>query len=162
METVIRVALIYIVILVGLRIMGKREFSQMSPLKLVALLLIPELVAQGLVREDFSMTNALIALTTLFALVFGTSLASYYSTKAENVITSEPTVLVERGRFLAEKLNKERVAPDEIFAEMHKTGLERLEQVRWAILESDGKISIIPEMPYQHVPLVRQEGEASF
>ena len=145
METVLRVALIYLFLVFALRIMGKREFGQMSPLELVALLLIPEIVSQALLREDFSMTNAIIAVTTLFTMVFLTSLVIQVSKTAERAITGTPTVLVYHGQLVPDHMHKERVTEDEIFGEMHKSGLDRLEQVRWAILESDGKIAIIPE-----------------
>ena len=145
METVIRVILIYLAILFGLRILGKREFGQLSPLELITLLLIPELVAQAVVREDFSFTNAIIALTTLFSLVFITSLFRYKYLYIEKVISGEPSVLVSHGEFIEDNLNKEHVDAEEIVGAMHRSGLYRLEQVKWAILETDGKISIIPE-----------------
>ena len=145
METVIRITLIYVVVLVGLHLLGKREFSQLSPLELVTLLLIPELVAQATVRDDFSLTNSLVALTTLFSLVFVSSVLIYKSRKVERVIEGTPAVLVAHGQLIAENLNKERVTPGEIFSEMHKAGLEHLSQVKWAVLEDDGKISIVPE-----------------
>ena len=145
METVIRVAIIYLIIVIGLRVLGKREFSQLSPLELVSLMLIPEIVSQALVGEDFSITNAMIGLMTLFILVFLTSLLMQRFEKVEAAIADTPSVLVRHGKFIEDTLNKERVTPDEVFAEMHISGLERLEQVKWAILESDGKISIVPE-----------------
>lgn len=145
METVLRVAIIYFFILVGLRLLGKREFSQLSPFELVMLLLIPELVSQSLIREDFSLVNGLVAVSTIMVLVFLTSLLSHASRRFERVVQSSPAVLVHHGRLIEATLNKERIAPGEIFDEMHKSGLERLEQVKWAILESDGKIAVIPE-----------------
>jgi uncharacterized membrane protein YcaP (DUF421 family) len=153
METVIRVILIYLVILFGLRILGKREFGQLSPLELISLLLVPELVGQSVLKDDFSLTNSLVALTSLFSLVFITSLARYLSKNVEKVISGEPTILVSHGTFIENNLHKERVDAAEIFSEMHKSGLHQLEQVKWAILESDGKISIISidEMRPSHV-----------
>ena len=145
METVLRVAIIYLFVLAGLRLLGKREFSQLSPLELVTLLLIPELTQQSLIREDFSLVNALVGVSTVMVLVFLTSLLKQQSKPVEKLIEGEPAVLVEHGRLIADHLNKERVSPGEIFEKMHESGLERLEQVKWAILETDGKISIIPE-----------------
>lgn len=145
METVVRVAVIYLMILFGLRVMGKREFSQLSPLEFVALLLIPELVSQALVREDFSMTNAIVAVATLFALTFLNSTLMHMSKKWEKVTADEPSILVHHGQLNETSMNKERVTPAELFSEMHKAGLETLDQVKWAILECDGKIAIVPE-----------------
>ena len=145
METVTRVIFIYIFIMLGLRVLGKREFGQLSPLELVTLLLIPEIVAQGLVREDFSLTNAIVGISTLFVLVFITSLVMQHSKKAEEVITGNPTLLVYDGKYIAENMNRERITPDEIYTELHKVGLFKLSQVRWVILESDGKLAVIPK-----------------
>ena len=145
METVTRVIVIYLFIMIGLRVLGKREFGQLSPLELVTLLLIPEIVAQGLVREDFSLTNAIIGISTLFGLVFLTSLVMQHSRKAEEVITGKPTLLVYDGNLIAENMNRERITPDEIYTELHKAGLFKLSQVRWVILESDGKLAVIPK-----------------
>ncbi|HEX7022788.1 MAG TPA: YetF domain-containing protein [Trueperaceae bacterium] len=145
METVVRVVIVYFAILVGLRVLGKREFGQLSPLELVTLLLIPELVTNALVVPDHSMTNAFVALTTILSLVFISSLIQHLSKRMETVITGSPTVLVAHGQLLETVMNQERVTPEEIFDAMHKSGLERLEQVGWAVLESDGKIAIIPE-----------------
>lgn len=145
METVWRVVVIYVCLLVGLRVLGKREFGQLSPLELITLLLIPELVAQSVVRADYSLTNGLIGLTTLLSLVFVVSLVSHRSARVEKLIGGEPTLLVARGRLLTANLNRERIAPEEIYSEMHHAGLARLEQVRWAILETNGRISIVPE-----------------
>jgi uncharacterized membrane protein YcaP (DUF421 family) len=152
METVIRVIVIYVFILVGLRLLGKREFSQLSPLELITLLLVPELVSQALIREDFSLINAIIAVSTLFTLVFFTSLVLHMSAKAEKIISGVPTVLVSHGKLIDDNLNRERVSPDELFGEMHKAGLHRLDQVKWAILESDGTIALISEGDRMHNP----------
>lgn len=144
METVIRITLIYLIILVGLRLLGKREFSQLTPLKLVTLMLIPEIVSQSMIGEDFSVTNGVIGITTVFSLVFLTSLLQHRFQTVERMIEGKPSLLVERGKLMTENLNKERISPGEVFGEMHKSGLERLSQEKWAILETDGKISIVP------------------
>src|SRR5690606_22302523 len=128
METVTRVIIIYFFIMLGLRVLGKREFGQLSPLELVTLLLIPEIVAQGLVREDFSLTNAIVGISTLFGMVFLTSLVMQHSRTAEELITGKPTLLVYNGNFIAENMNKERITPDEIYTELHKAGLDMLSQ----------------------------------
>jgi|SRR5690606_15546522 len=144
MQTVLRVTMIYFFLFIGLRIMGKREFGQLSPSELISLLLIPELVSQSVLQEDFSLINAIIAVTTLLSLVFLTSLISHLKPKVQKFISGEPSILVAHGTLIEKSLNKERVSPEEIFSEMHKAGLYRLDQVRWAILESDGRIALIP------------------
>lgn len=145
MHTALRVIFIYVFILAGMRILGKREFGQLGPMEFISLILIPDLVSQGVVGDDFSMTNAIIAVTTLFAMVFITSVAVHLSKRAERVVEGVPVVLVRSGKLVPECMNKERVTSEELFAEMHKTGIEELKDVKWAILDSDGKIAIIPE-----------------
>ncbi len=144
METVLRMAFIYFFLMVAFRVMGKRELNKMSAFELVLLLLIPDLFQQGAIREDFSMTNATVATATLMTLVFLTSVVSHVSKRAHEVINGAPTVLVRAGRYVEDNMNRERIAPDELLAEMHKAGYERLEQIKWAILEDDGKISLVP------------------
>jgi uncharacterized membrane protein YcaP (DUF421 family) len=144
-DTVIRVVIIYIFIVIGLRVVGKREFGQLSPLELVTLLIIPELVSQALTHEDYSLTNAIVGTTTLIVLVYLSSVLQFRVKPFERAINGTPTVLVRHGTYIARHMNEERIAPEEIFNAMHESGLERLEQVRWAILETDGKISIVSE-----------------
>jgi uncharacterized membrane protein YcaP (DUF421 family) len=145
MEILWRVAIVYIFIMFGLRMLGKREFGQLTPLELVTLLIVPEIVSQALVGEDFSMTNALVGVSTLFVLVYFSSLLQHKSEFIENMVSSSPTVLVHNGGYIGKHMDEERVSPGEIFNAMHESGLEQLEQVKWAILESDGKIAIIPQ-----------------
>lgn len=144
METVLRIAFLYALVLAGLRVIGKREFAQLSPSELVSLLMIPEIASQALTREDYSMTNAVIGLCTLLFLVFLTSVLTHRYKHLEDVVFGEPTVLVHRGRLLADAMNETRVSPEEVFAEMRKSGIDKLSDVRWAILEPDGKISVVP------------------
>jgi uncharacterized membrane protein YcaP (DUF421 family) len=147
METVLRVVFVYILVWACFRILGKRELTQMSPFELVTLLFIPQLFSRALTRQDYSMTNAVIGATTLFTLVFVTSAASYRSKRFSHVVQARPRVLVQRGVLMEEHLNRERIAPEDIFSAMHKVGLERLDEVEWGILESDGKIALIPSRP---------------
>lgn len=144
METVLRVTIFYLFILFGLRVMGKREFSQLSPLELIMLLLIPELASQSLVREDFSLINGLVAIGTVFTLVFLSSLLQHHSKTVSKIISGSPTILVSHGEFIQQHLNEQRISPEDVFGEMHKIGLSQLDQVKWAILETDGRIGIVP------------------
>jgi uncharacterized membrane protein YcaP (DUF421 family) len=145
MDTVIRIVVFYVVVWLGLRILGKREFSELSSLELITLLTVPEIMSPALTRGDYSVTNAVIGLATLFGLTFLNSLVTHQSKAAEEFIMGKPTVLIQHGKFVPENMDKERVSAEEINTEMHKSGLEEVSQVRWAILESDGKIAIIPE-----------------
>jgi uncharacterized membrane protein YcaP (DUF421 family) len=143
METVLRVALIYVFILFALRLIGKRELSQLAPQDLIVLLLIPEIVSHGMIRDDYSLTNAIIGVSTLLTIVFLTSTLTYLSKPVRTVLEGYPAVLVQSGRLIKHNLDRERVPPDEILSEMRRAGIKALDRVRWAILEPDGKISFI-------------------
>ena len=144
MDSVIRVAFIYFFLMLALRVMGKREMSEMSAFELVTLLMVPEIFSAALAREDYSMTHATIGVATLFTLVFITSLLTFRFKRLEQIVEGTPTVLVHNGRLIEKHLKRERVTAEEVFTEIHKAGVEELAQVRWAILEVDGKIAIIP------------------
>ena len=143
-ETVLRVAFIYFFLMVALRIMGKRELSEMSPFDLVTLLLVPEIFSSALAHDENTMTHATVSVAALLTLVFLTSLVTFRFPRVERIVEGTPTVLAHNGRLIERNLRRERVTAEEVFSEMHKSGLERLEQVRWAILEVDGKIAIVP------------------
>jgi len=145
METVLRVLVTYFFILFALRVMGKREFGQMSPLEMVTLLLIPDIVSQSIVGEDYSITNSFTALATLFSIVFITSNVVHLSKTAEKLVNESPAVLVQNGKLIADTMNKERVTPDELISEAHKVGITTVDEIAWAILHGDGKIAIIPK-----------------
>lgn len=144
MDIVLRIVVIYCAILAGLRMLGKREFGQLSPHELVTLLIIPEIVSPALTTQDTSLTGALIGTAALLVLVFVTSLASHRLRTVEQLISSQPLVLVRNGELLCESMNRSRISAEEVLAETRKAGIENLQQVRWAVLESDGTISIIP------------------
>ncbi len=143
MEIVMRVALIYLFLIVALRLMGKREFSQLSPTELVTLLIIPEILTEALSMGETSLTTALIGVTTLLTLVFATSVLAYRIPALGRLTEGEPVMLVQDGFLIPSALHRERVSPDEILSEMRKAGLERMDQVKWGVLEPDGKISFV-------------------
>lgn len=144
MDIIIRIFVIYCCVLAGLRILGKREFGQLSPHELVTLLIIPEIVSPALTGQDTSLTGALAGTATLLGLVFVTSLLSHRFHGVEKVVSGQPLVLVQNGELLCDSMNRSRISAEEVLAEMRKAGLDDLKQVKWAVLESDGKISIVP------------------
>jgi len=144
MDIVIRIALIYLFLMVGFRIMGKREFGQLTPFELVTLLLIPEIVSKALTGPDYSLTAAFIGVSTLLALVFLTSVLAFRYPRFGRITEGEPAVLARDGELVADTMSRERISPEEVRIEMHKYGLEEVAQVRWAMLEVDGSITIVP------------------
>lgn len=144
METVIRVVIVYLFVLVALRLIGKREFGDLSPVELVMLLLIPDIVAPGITGDDFSLTTGFIAVSTVTLLVLVTSVLTHMNRRLERIVQARPAVLVNEGIVYSEVLNRERVSADEILAAARENGIETLGDVKWAILQSNGKIAIVP------------------
>ncbi len=139
----LRVLGVFVTLLVVFRVMGKRELGRLSPFELVMLMLIPEVLSNA-VQGEGSLFSALAALSTLLFLVVVTSVLAHRFESFEKVVESRPTVLVADGRLCEDALNRERIVPDELFAEMHKQGLARLSEVRFAVLEGSGNITFVP------------------
>src|SRR2546423_13133151 len=118
METVIRVIFVYIFVWACFRVLGKRELSQMAPFELGMLLFVPQFFSRALTRQDYSMTNAVTASTTLFSLAMLTSALSFRFGGFRRFMEARPRVLVKHGQILAEWLSYERIAPNEIFSAM--------------------------------------------
>lgn len=146
METVIRGAAIYAVLLVIVRLSGRRTLSQMTPFDLVLILIIAETTQQALLGDDFSLVNAVVLILTLFVIDIGLSYVKEWSGRAERILEGTPVILVRHGQLDAKVLTGARISVDDVLeAAREKQGLERLDQVRFAVLETTGEISIIPE-----------------
>lgn len=146
MDTVIRTAAIYLVLLVLFRIAGQRSIAQITTFDFVLLLVIGEAVQNALVGQDYSMTNALLIVLTFIGLDIAMSKLKDASPKVEKVIDGTPLVIFEDGKFLTDRMHKERVdAADILSAARAAHGLERLEQIKYAILERSGGISVVPK-----------------
>jgi uncharacterized membrane protein YcaP (DUF421 family) len=156
-ETVMRVTFVFLLVMVVFRVLGKRELTQMSPFELVMLLFIPQLFSRALTRQDYSLTNGVIGFATLVVLVSLTSIAGFQSRSVGRLLKGAPAVLVSDGRFVEEALQRERITPDDVFSQLHKAGLDELRMVKWAILETNGKISIVPAASRSLAPSVRRE-----
>ena len=148
METVVRALCTYFFLLVVLRIGGRRTLGEMSAFELVILLIISETTQQAMVDSDPSMTNAAIAIVTLVSASLGMSLLKQRWPGVQTVAEGRPVMLIEDGELKDEALKEARVGVDEILvAARSSQGLERLSQIKHAVLEAGGGISIIPREP---------------
>jgi uncharacterized membrane protein YcaP (DUF421 family) len=146
MDTVLRGIVIYAFLLIIFRISGKRALSQITTFDFVLLLVIGEATQQALLGEDFSITNALILIVTLVGVDIGVSLLKGRSKRVEKLIDSVPLVIVENGKPFKERMEKARVdETDVLTAARELQGLERMDQIKYAVLERSGGISIIPK-----------------
>ena len=143
MDIVLRGTVIFLALYVLVRLMGKRELGQMTPFELILLVVIGDLIQQGATQNDFSLTGAIIAVSTIafWALVF--SWLSYLWPVAERLLEGEPRVIIRDGELLEPNLRRSRLTRSEIESEMRLAGIARMEDVAWGILEPRGKISFI-------------------
>jgi uncharacterized membrane protein YcaP (DUF421 family) len=145
MESVIRPALVYLFLLLLLRLTGKRTLAQITTFDFVLLLIISEATQQALIGEDNSMINGAIVVATLIGLNILMSLLKQRSKLIDRVLDDIPLVIVADGKPLKDRMDKSRVDEDDVLdAARESLGLERMDQIRHAILERDGRISIIP------------------
>lgn len=146
MESVLRAAAIYAFLLVLFRITGRRALSEITTFDFVLLLVIGEATQQALLGDDFSVINAFVVIATLVLIDILLSLFKERSPKVGRFLDGVPLIVVEYGRPLTERLRKARLTEEDILeAARQSQGLERLEQIRFAVLEKNGQISVIPE-----------------
>ena len=146
MDAVLRGAAIYLLLLLVFRISGQRSLSSITTFDFVLLLIIGEATQQALLAEDFSVTNAMIVIATLVGLDVVLSTLKQRSKTVERWLEGLPLILVKDGKLLRERMDKVRVDESDIMSaarELH--GLERLDQIKYAVLERSGSVSIIPK-----------------
>ncbi|GAA4477393.1 DUF421 domain-containing protein [Enteractinococcus fodinae] len=144
MDVVIRAAAVYLLILLIMRISGKRTMAQVTIFDFILLLIIGEAVAEALVGEDPSLTAAALIVTTLVLLDRVSDYLGWRVPRLKRILESAPVVLVEDGRPLRDTMNRERISDDDILSSARETqGLESMDQIKWAVLETSGTISIV-------------------
>lgn len=146
MDAVLRAGAIYIFLLLLFRISGRRTLSEITTFDFVLLLIIGEATQQGLLGDDFSVTNALLLIATLIVMDIALSLFKEHVPIAGKLLDGMPMVLVENGQPLRDRMKKARVDEYDIMKEARRAqGLERMDQIKYAVLEVSGAISIVPK-----------------
>ena len=143
MDIVLRATCMFIVVYLLLRLLGKRELGQMTPFEFVGLVVIGDLIQQGVTQTDFSLTGATLAIATFSFWGVVLSWISYLSPRAERILDGEPRVLVRNGELLEKNLRRDRMTRMEVESEMRLAGIASMQEVAWALLEPNGKISFI-------------------
>ncbi len=146
MDAIVRGLAVYFVLLILFRLSGKRSLAQITPFDAVLLLIIAEATQQALIDNDNSMTNAFLLVLTLLGADLVMSLLTVRSQKLDNLLNDVPLLLIEEGHLLADHMKKARVNKDDILERARELrGVERLDQIKYAILERSGSITIIPK-----------------
>jgi uncharacterized membrane protein YcaP (DUF421 family) len=146
MDSVLRGLAVYVILLVVFRISGKRTLAEVTTFDFVLLLIIAEVTQQALLGQDYSITNFVILVVTLLGFDILLSLVKQRWPRLDRLMEGRPLIIVEDGRPLRDRMNKARVDEEDILSSARQLhGLERMEQVKYAVLERNGHITIVPK-----------------
>jgi len=143
MDIAIRGLALYVFMTVVMRVIGRRELSSLAPSDLVLLIVLGDAVQQGLTQDDYSVTGAVVAVSTIAALQVLTSWISFRSSRGRRFLEGEPIVIVQDGTVIERNLRRERMTPDDVAVEMRQQEIGSFDEVQWAILENNGQMSFI-------------------
>ena len=146
MDSVVRAAAVYLVLLLLFRIVGKRSLGETGAFDFVLLLIIAEATQQAMIDDDNSMTNAFLIIVTLLALNIGFSLLKQRWPIVDRLIDDVPVLIVVDGNPIKDRMDRARVDERDILQAARETqGLARLDEIKYAVLERDGAISVVPK-----------------
>lgn len=146
MESILRGAAVYVFVWLIFRISGKRTLTEATTFDLLLLLIISETTQEAMIDNDHSVTNAFLLIVTLVGIDVAASLWAQRSQRFQKIVDGVPLIILEDGRPMREIMAKVRVDESDILSAAREThGLERLEQIKYAVLERSGGISIIPK-----------------
>src|SRR4051812_31138277 len=143
MDIVLRAAFAYAFILFLMRIVGRRELSSMEPSDVILLVVIGDLVQNGVTQSDYSMNGVVLAMSTFGLLSVATSYLVFRSRRAQSLIEGEPLIIVQDGQPIDRNLRGERLTVDEVMEEARQQQIESLDRIKWAVLETTGQITFI-------------------
>jgi uncharacterized membrane protein YcaP (DUF421 family) len=142
-DLAIRAVVLYLFVVFVMRVVGRRELSSLTAFDLVLLIVLGDAIQQGLTQADYSVTGAVIVVSTFAVLQVATSYLGFKSRRIRSVLEGHPTVLVEDGRLIDGNLRRQRLTPDDVAEAMRLQQILSFTDVAWAILESNGRISFI-------------------
>jgi uncharacterized membrane protein YcaP (DUF421 family) len=143
MDIVLRALVVYLFVLVLTRAVGRRELSTLEPFDLILLVMIGDLVQQGVTQNDFSVTGSFLAVGTIGVLTVLFSYLPWRFQVLRPVLEGVPAILMENGDVVEKNLRRHRLTQEEIAAAARVQNIGSLSQVRWAVLETNGQISFI-------------------
>jgi uncharacterized membrane protein YcaP (DUF421 family) len=143
MDLVLRTVFVFVLILVVTRAVGRRELSSMEPFDLILLVVIGDLVQQGVTQSDYSLTGTTTVIATMTVLVVSTAYLSFRFKALRPVLEGNPVLVIADGRILEQNLRRQRMTVDELGAEARQQSISSLDDVRYAVLETNGRVSFV-------------------
>jgi uncharacterized membrane protein YcaP (DUF421 family) len=145
MDIVIRAVVMFLFIWLVTRAVGRRELSTLEPFDLILLVVIGDLIQQGVTQNDFSVTGGMLAVGTVAAMTVLFSWLAFRFPRVQPVLEGDPVILVERGRTIDRNLRMNRITMEELAAQARLQQIAHLDDIDWAVLETSGNISFIPK-----------------
>ena len=145
MDLVIRATVVFFFVFLVTRVVGRRELSSLEPFDLILLVVIGDLVQQGITQSDYSVTGAVTVISVMAVLTVGLSWINFRVRRLRPVLEGEPVVLVEEGRGVDGNMRRERITVEDLEEEGRQQQVLSVEDMRWAVLETSGRISVIPK-----------------
>jgi uncharacterized membrane protein YcaP (DUF421 family) len=143
MDLVLRATTVFFLVFVLTRVVGRRELSSLEPFDLIMLIVIGDLVQQGVTQSDYSLTGAFIVIGVIAVLTVFLSYLDYKFPRLRPLLGGEPLILVEDGKVIQRNLNRQRITVEEVAAQARLQQIAHLSDVRFAVLETGGQISFI-------------------
>lgn len=147
MDIVLRALIIYALVFALTRALGRRELSTLQPFDLILLVVIGDLIQSGVTQNDLSITGVLLVVCTIGTLQVVTSYIGYRFRRVRSVLQGEPIVLVESGQLIERNMHRERLTVDDLAEKARLSGIASLDEIRWAVLETNGDVSFIKQPP---------------
>jgi uncharacterized membrane protein YcaP (DUF421 family) len=147
MDIVVRAFFAFLLVFLITRLIGRRELMSLEPRDLILLVVIGDLIQQGVTQSDMSFTGAVLATGVFALMLLAFSYLGWRFRRLRPLLDPEPLVLVEDGRVIEKNLRKERVSVEEVAAEARIQHIGSLDAVQWAVLESGGRISFLAKRP---------------
>jgi uncharacterized membrane protein YcaP (DUF421 family) len=145
MDIVARALIAFLFVFLLTRLIGRRELSSMEPFDLMLLIVVGDLIQQGVTQNDLSVTGLLLATGVFGVMTLAASYLGFRFPRIRPLIEPDPLILIEDGKTIDRNLRKERITHDELAAEARLQQIESLDAVKWAVLESGGRVSFIPK-----------------
>ena len=143
MDVVVRAIVVFILLYVLMRVIGRRELSSLEPFDIILLVVLGDLVQQGVTQDDYSVTGIVLAIGTIALLQLAVSFTNYRFPKLRPLLDGEPMVVVQDGKPIEKNLKRERVTLDDLASAARQQNIGSLDEVQWAVLETNGTLSFI-------------------
>jgi uncharacterized membrane protein YcaP (DUF421 family) len=143
MDIVVRAFFAFLFVFVITRLIGRRELSSLEPFDLILLVVVGDLIQQGVTQSDMSFTGAVLATGTFAVMVLVVSYVGFRFRRLQPLLDPQPLIVVQDGSVIEGNLRKERMTVDELLAEARAQQIASLDDVQWAVLESNGRMSFI-------------------